>query len=57
MSSTIVNPHDVIDFWFEELEPAQWWVKDDALDQHINERFGVTHKAATLAGDTRRAPG
>ncbi|MFC1626088.1 DUF924 family protein [Pseudomonadota bacterium] len=48
MSPSNVNPHDVIDFWFEELEPAQWWVKDDALDRHIKERFGTMHRAATL---------
>ena len=48
MPSSNPNPRDVIGFWFEELEPAQWWVKDDALDGHINERFGATHKAAAL---------
>ena len=48
MTDQITRPHDVIDFWFEELEPAQWWIKDEVLDQHIQARFGVTHMAATL---------
>lgn len=29
----------VIDFWFNELEPRQWWIKDDALDRQLRERF------------------
>lgn len=30
---------DVLQFWFEELEPKQWFVASDALDKTINERF------------------
>lgn len=42
-------PHNMIlDFWFEELEPKQHWVKDAALDSLITERFGDYHHAATL---------
>ena len=26
---------DVIDFWFKEVEPRQWWAKDDTFDQLI----------------------
>lgn len=29
----------VIDFWFNELQPKQWWTVDKALDQQITERF------------------
>lgn len=35
--------HAVIDFWFEELEPKQWWIKDVELDQTIRDRFGDLH--------------
>lgn len=38
---------EIITFWFEELEPAQHWVKDEALDQQIEARFGAWHQAAT----------
>ena len=38
----------VIDFWFAELEPKQWWIKDDALDQSIIGRFSPLHQQAVL---------
>lgn len=31
---------DVIDFWFTELEPNQWWNKNNELDSMIKNRFG-----------------
>lgn len=37
----------VIDFWFKELEPAQWWQKDDQIDRIIKERFSQFHFQAT----------
>ena len=40
----------IIKFWFEELEPKQWWIKDPEFDQHIRERFLDTHQAA-VAGE------
>ena len=36
----------VIDFWFEELDPSDWWKKDEKLDQTIKDRFLPTHQAA-----------
>jgi uncharacterized protein (DUF924 family) len=45
-----VAPEDVLDFWFGELKPAQWWAVDPALDRLIDERFGALHDAA-LAGE------
>jgi len=38
--------HDVLRFWFEELEPAQWWQKDAELDRQIADRFGEIHQSA-----------
>lgn len=29
----------VIEFWFNELTPQQWWVKDPTLDRVIKQRF------------------
>lgn len=37
---------DVMTFWFSELEPKQWWVKDLALDEQIKHRFGAVHHQA-----------
>ncbi len=30
---------EILDFWFDELQPQQWWVKDEKLDLLIRERF------------------
>ncbi len=37
----------VMDFWFCELQPKQWWIKDAALDAQIRQRFAALHTAAT----------
>ncbi|SBS33695.1 hypothetical protein MAQ5080_02651 [Marinomonas aquimarina] len=36
----------VLDFWFIEIEPAQWWQKDVAFDRDIERRFAVLHEQA-----------
>ena len=41
----------VIDFWFKELTPKQWWAKDEAFDKMIEERFSETLDAV-IAGET-----
>lgn len=33
----------VLQFWFEELGPEQWWKADEAVDAAIRERFGALH--------------
>ncbi|MAK90614.1 MAG: hypothetical protein CMI13_05180 [Oleibacter sp.] len=40
------SAQDVLDFWFSELKPKQWWVKDTQLDQQIATRFGHVHQQA-----------
>ena len=37
----------VLDFWFEELTPAQWFKKDPGMDHTITERFGALHAQAS----------
>jgi uncharacterized protein (DUF924 family) len=37
---------EILTFWFEELEPSQWWDKDDELDRLITERFSNIHEQA-----------
>ncbi len=37
---------EIVKFWFGELEPKQWWVKDVELDQLIIERFSEVHARA-----------
>jgi len=36
----------VLSFWFQEIEPEQWWKKDEHFDQIIKERFGELHAQA-----------
>lgn len=38
---------EILKFWFEELAPKQWWVKDPVLDQLIRDRFSEVHARAT----------
>ena len=37
----------VLDFWFKEIEPKQWWVKDEKFDQLIHTRFADIHQQAS----------
>lgn len=30
---------EILSFWFQELESDDWWIKSDALDNQIKERF------------------
>lgn len=41
---------EVLNFWFDELTPPQWWRVDAALDARMRERFGALH-AAAAAGE------
>lgn len=45
-----VTPEEVLRFWFEESGYAQWFVRDEAFDAAIRERFAATH-AAAAAGE------
>ncbi len=38
---------EILKFWFEEIDPSQWWKKDDAFDQLIRARFSEIHAQAT----------
>lgn len=37
---------EIIDFWFKEIEPARWWIKDTSFDNDINNKFLHVHEAA-----------
>ena len=37
---------EVLDFWFGELDPQQWFARDYGLDRRITERFGDLHARA-----------
>ena len=37
---------DILKFWFEEIEPSQWWAKDDDFDRLLIDRFSDVHAKA-----------
>lgn len=43
-----MNTETILNFWFNELSPEQWWKKDPELDQSISSRFATLHHKATL---------
>lgn len=38
---------EILKFWFEEIEPSQWWKKDENFDGLIVERYSAIHHAAS----------
>ena len=46
-SENVVLPADVLEFWFGELTPEDWWRKDPALDRRVADRFSPTLAAAS----------
>lgn len=38
--------NNIITFWFTEVEPIQWWQKDEVFDSAIQSRFGDLHDQA-----------
>jgi len=41
-----ISFESVIDFWFVEISPKQWWEKSPEFDQMITQRFGEIHRQA-----------
>ena len=33
----MTTPADILDFWFAEITPAQWWAKSDDFDRQVTE--------------------
>lgn len=46
IQTTNVSVDDIIDFWFVQISPKQWWVKDTELDLQIKKTYGATLQAA-----------
>jgi len=45
-----VTPDTILHFWFDEIEPKQWWIKDTEFDALIKNRFEVVLEQA-VAGE------
>lgn len=41
------SPSKILEFWFDEITPAQWWKVDTDLDRMIIERFSEIHAQAS----------
>lgn len=41
-----MSPQAVIDFWFETLQPEQWWQKNSTVDERIRQQFATTWQQA-----------
>src|SRR5690606_28776253 len=46
LTGEITMYEDVLNFWFNELTPQQWWAKSDELDAEIKQRFAALHTKA-----------
>lgn len=48
----------VLDFWFSELTPKDWFVKNDEIDRRITERFSDLHLALSrqISDEWRATP-
>ena len=46
----MTTPEDVLDFWFGEATPVQWFAKDDGFDVALRSRFGALHDEAAAGG-------
>lgn len=47
MTTADDRAEEVLAFWFDETEPAQWWRRDTAFDRLVGARFGELHAAAS----------
>lgn len=43
-----MKAQDVLNFWFSEITPKQWFSVDASFDATIRERFSDTHQKAAL---------
>ena len=42
----MIHSGEVIEFWFNDIEPSKWWVKDEDFDDLIRQRFQDLHNRA-----------
>ncbi|MCM2343922.1 MAG: DUF924 domain-containing protein [Alphaproteobacteria bacterium] len=40
------SKHEVLHFWFEEVQPSQWFQKNESFDDLIRDRFMGTYRLA-----------
>ncbi len=51
----MVTTNEVLDFWFEEIDPTLWFARDDGFDRLVRSRLGTAASLAAVGGlDTWR---
>jgi uncharacterized protein (DUF924 family) len=43
----MMTANDVLNFWFQEIEPKLWFTKDPAFDEQVRSRFLTLHAQAS----------
>ena len=46
-AAEVLVHHSVLQFWFHEVSPAQWWKVDPDFDRLVTERFSAIHSRAS----------
>ncbi len=52
-ASNVIEPTwvgEILHFWFDELQAAQWFAKSDAIDAQIRGRFLALHRRVVAGG-------
>lgn len=49
MKTSNLKPADILNFWFYELTPKDWFIKDAALDDQIRQRFLPIYEHAAVS--------
>ncbi len=44
MQAATGDIEEIINFWFNELAPDQWYVRDEDVDRHITQRFAAVYE-------------
>jgi uncharacterized protein (DUF924 family) len=42
-----MNSEEILLFWFNDIHPSKWWIKDLEFDEMIGTRFAELHHAAS----------
>ena len=50
----MIQPQQVLTFWFEEISQAQWWRKNLAFDTKLRQRSSAIHRTASSGGLAQR---
>lgn len=43
-----MTPTTILDFWFRDIAPEKWWLKDAEFDHTLRQRFGPLLEQAAL---------